>query len=253
MHRGKVERGGLVDVEVEAIVSLHLKGGLNARGRERCPRPAAVFVASLPQVTDLRQPRLGVVVFLRVEVARNPPSGMVARHGKLSQFLLNPEAHQGVLNGELIAEAEAVVVKAETDLHHRGTLLRRMIHTLHGTNGLLQGDEHLVVAIADLSLFAPDRFPSLVESAVFRVFQDKGMGEVVAPFEGEAHLGGQHDRFPSAVEGILRNAADDFEFQFKLSVGTLELDGFGMGLQEKSKSQAKEDKGKFFHIRGFFY
>jgi hypothetical protein len=33
----------------------------------------------------------------------------------------------------------------------------------------------------------------------------------------------------------------------------LQLDGFGMGLKEKSKSQTKEDKGKFFHIRGFFY
>ena len=74
------------------------------------------------------------------------------------------------------------------------------------------------------------------------------MGEVVAPFEGEAHLGGQHDRLASAVEGIIRYAVTHFEFHFQLFVGALELDGFGMGLQEKSKSQAKEDKGKFSHI-----
>jgi hypothetical protein len=28
----------------------------------------------------------------------------------------------------------------------------------------------------------------------------------------------------------------------------LQLDRFGIGLQEKSKSHAKEDKGEFFHI-----
>ena len=172
---------------------------------------------------------------------------MVARHGKLGQFFFNPEAHQGVLDGELIAKAEAVVVQAETDLHHRGPLLRGVVHTLHRANGLLQGDEHLIVVVADLRFFAPDVFPSLVESAVFRVFQYESMGKVIAPFEGEAHLGGQHDRLPCAVEGILRNAAYDFEFQFKLSIGALQLDGFSIGLQEKSKSQAKEDKGEFFH------
>lgn len=39
------------------------------------------------------------------------------------------------------------------------------------------------------------------------------MDELVAPFEGEAHLGGQHYRLASAVEGILRNAIDNFKFQ----------------------------------------
>jgi hypothetical protein len=31
----------------------------------------------------------------------------------------------------------------------------------------------------------------------------------------------------------------------------LELDRLGIGLQEKSKSQVKEDKGEFFHIDTF--
>ena len=122
-----------------------------------------------------------------------------------------------------------------------------MIHALHRTNRLLQSDEHFVVMVANLRFFTPHGFPSLVEGAVFRVFQHKSMGEVIAPFEGEAHLGGQHYRLASAVEGILRNATDDFEFQFQLAVGALEFYGFGIGLYEKSKSQAKEDKGEFFH------
>ena len=123
-----------------------------------------------------------------------------------------------------------------------------MVHTLHRADGLLQSDEHLIVVVADLSLFAPYGFPCLIESAVFRVFQHKGMGEVVAPFEGEAHLRGQHNRFSGAVEGILRYAANDFKFQFEVAVGALQFDGLsGEGLQEKSKSQAKEDKGEFFH------
>ena len=48
MHGGEVERGGLMDVEVKAIVGLHLKGGLHAGGRECRPRPPTVFVAPIP-------------------------------------------------------------------------------------------------------------------------------------------------------------------------------------------------------------
>ena len=172
---------------------------------------------------------------------------MVAGHGKLGQFLLEPETGQGIRDGKLIAETETVVVEAKTDLHDGCPRLGGVIHALHGADGLLQGDEHLIVVVADLRFFAPDGFPSLVESAVFRVFQYESMGKVIAPFEGEAHLGGQHDRLPCAVEGILRNAVDDFEFQFQLAVGAFYRDGVGIGVCEKSKSQAKEDKGEFFH------
>ena len=99
--------------------------------------------------------------------------------------------------------------------------------------------------VADLCLFAPYGFPSLVEGAVFRVFQHEGMGKVVAPFKGEAHLGGQHHRLASAVEGILRYATDNFKFQFQLAVGAFYRDGVGVG--EKAYSQEKEDEGEFFH------
>ena len=89
-----------------------------------------------------------------------------------------------------------------------------MVHTLHRANRLLQSDKHLVVVVADLGFLAPNGFPSFIKSAVFRVFQHKSMGEVVTPFESEAHLRRQHHGLASAVKGILRYATDYFEFQF---------------------------------------
>ena len=75
---------------------------------------------------------------------------MVARHGKLGQFFLEPEAYQGVLDGKLITEAESVVVEAETHLHDGGFGLGGVVHTCHGAYGLLEGHQHLVVMVADL-------------------------------------------------------------------------------------------------------
>ena len=48
MHRGVVERGSLVDVDVEPVVGFHLQRRLHARFRESSPRPAAVLVPRLP-------------------------------------------------------------------------------------------------------------------------------------------------------------------------------------------------------------
>jgi hypothetical protein len=78
------------------------------------------------------------------------------------------------------------------------------------------------------------------------------MGKVVAPFKGEAHFGGQHHGPASSVKTVIRHAITQFKFQFQLPVGALELDGLsGVGLHAKSKSQAKEDKGEFFHVDTF--
>ena len=129
VHGRIVEGGGLVDVEIETVVGLHLDSRLHARFRERGPRPAAVLMAHIPQTADLRQFRLRVVVLLRVVVAGNPPRGVVAGHRELGQFLLDPEADQRIvdvsrvqLGGQqvrkFVAEAQAVVVETEADLHH---------------------------------------------------------------------------------------------------------------------------------------
>ena len=51
------------------------------------------------------------------------------------------------------------------------------------------------------------------------------MGEVVAPFKGETHLGRQHHRLAFAVEGVLWYTVHHFKFQFQFSVGTFQGDG----------------------------
>ena len=115
MHGGIVERGGFVDVDIEAVVGFHLQGSLNAGAREVGPRPAAMFMAFLVEAVYLRQAALGEVVLLGVVVAGNPPGGVVACKGKLCQLLFEPEADQGVVDavvahGEFVAETQTVVI-----------------------------------------------------------------------------------------------------------------------------------------------
>ena len=131
MHGREVERGGLMDVDVKAVVGLHLECGLDSHVGERRPRPATVFVAVFPQIANFRESALRVVVFLCVQVARNPPSGVVASHGKLRHFLFDPGTHQGVLDGELIAEAETIVIETKTDFHYRSLPFGGVVHALH--------------------------------------------------------------------------------------------------------------------------
>ena len=255
MHGGEIEGGRLVDVDIQAVVRLHLEGRLHPRFREGSPGPTAVLVARLPQFADFRQFRLGVVVLLRVVVAGNPPCGMVARHRKLGQFFHDPETDESVLNGKLVAEAQAVVIEPEADLHHGGFGFGGMVHAFHAADGLFQRHQHLIVVVADVCLFAPHRLPCLVEGAVFCVFQHKGVGEVVAPFEGETHLGGQHHGLPITVKGIVRHAIIHGKLQFQLSVRTLEGDG-SVGSESRGKERCQNQKKKVsydFHCFKYCY
>ncbi len=220
VHGGIVERGGLVDVDIESVVGLHLQGCLHAGARESRPRPATVLVAFLPETVDLREAALGVVVLLRVVVAWYPPRHVVARHHKLGQFLLEPEADESVGSGKLVAEAEAVVVEAEANLHDGGQGLGASVGALYGTCRLLERHQHLVVMVADVGLLAPHGLPSLVERAEFHILEDEGMGEVVAPFQREAHLRRKHHGLAVAVETVIRHAIFQLEAQFQPSVGT---------------------------------
>ena len=147
---------------------------------------------------------------------------MVACHGELGQFLLDPEIDEGVLHRELVAEPKAVVVETETDLHHGGLLLGGVVHAFHAAHRLFQRHQHLVVVVADVGFLAPNGFPSLVETVVFSVLQHKGMGQVVAPFKGETHHGGQHHGLVQTVEGVIGHAVAEFKQKFQLSVGAFQ-------------------------------
>ena len=149
VHARIVDQRRFVDVDVEPVVALHLQGRLYARGREGRLRRVGRDGAG-HQLPYLREFRFGVVVLLRVVVARDPERRVVARHGELCFLLADDEIGQRLLFGEFVAESEPVVVEPEADRH------------VAACRGLPQRDGHFVIAVADLGLLAPYGTPCLV-------------------------------------------------------------------------------------------
>ena len=194
VHRRVVKHGGLVDVDIKAVVGLHLQGCLEAGLRETLPGPAAAFLRLPIEAAHLREATLGVVELLRVVVAGDPPHRVVAREAELRQLVGEPEVDQRVVYPRfrvfqfgryiirpLIAEAETVVVQAETYIHHRG-----LVHTFAFVVEvvvLLQADYHLVVVVADVGFLAPHGLPGLVERFFMHIVHLKSASHIVlAPF-----------------------------------------------------------------------
>ena len=96
---------------------------------------------------------MGVVILLRVIISGNPPGGVVSGEGELSDFIGHLEIGEPVLHGELIAEAKAVVVKAEAHIHCN-TVLPLELH------------QHFIAVIANLPLLSPNGFPGLINDAM---------------------------------------------------------------------------------------
>ena len=148
-HARVVEQGGLVQVDVESVVGLHLQRGLHAGlaelvlravGRHRLVKEAAY----------LAQAAAGVLIFLGVVVAGYPPGHVVARHGKLGVLFLDDKVVQVLLLRELVAQAHAVVVDAEA------------YHDVAVVFGLVECHGQLVVVVAYRALLAPHGAPRLV-------------------------------------------------------------------------------------------
>ena len=77
---------------------------------------------------------------------------MVAGHGKLRVFLLDNEIVELFLLRELVAEAQTIVEQPEAN--DNLTFVLRLV----------EGHGQLVVVVAYLALFAPNRSPGLVET-----------------------------------------------------------------------------------------
>ena len=86
---------------------------------------------------------------------------MIARHCKLGVLLLNYKVGEflRLLMRELIAEAQTVVIEAETNIYKETTLISTQLN------------EQLVVVVANLAALAPYRLPSLVESGILATEQ----------------------------------------------------------------------------------
>ena len=155
---GIVHHRSLVDVYIQSVVRLELKGCLHA-GRAECLLGGIAHLHLLCRTADFAHTRDVVAVFLGVVVPGYPESGVVAGHGELGKFVLDHEIDQLRLLGEFITEAQSVVVEAEADYHRYAILLER--------------DGHLIVVVADVGFLPPDCLPGLVETGCLHVLQGK--------------------------------------------------------------------------------
>ena len=266
--RGRVvQHFGLVDVDVQAVVGLHLQGGLDAAQGEALGR-CVLEAHRLVPAPDLRQAGLRVVVLLGVVVAGNPPRRVVARHRELGELLPDLEVGQCVLQRELVAETEAVVIQAETHLHH-GALAVRVaqvagvvrVRDAHAPlrlardfGRLLQRHQKLVVVVPDGRLLAPDRLPGLVERVEGRVGEGETAVQVLPVQQGVTQAGRKHNGLSGAVQRIFGDAVHDGELEFQLPVRAAENDGVGRHFRGLGPAGGEHGEGRqqkeSFHIEG---
>ena len=187
-----IEHGGLVDVQVQSLVGLHLDGRLHAPGRESflggIRNPHLLTVAA-----DLREAALLEVVLLRIVVAGHPPGRMVTGEGEFRQFFPDVEIHQFVLQREFVPEAEAVVVQAEPDVHRIA-------------EAVLQGDQGFVVMVPDLVFLSPYGRPGLVQAVLFDTYDGKSVRERRSVRQVESEPAREHDILPAPFESVIRTA-----------------------------------------------
>ena len=103
MHARVVDEGGLVQIDVQPVIALELKGGLyGARAGKALPL-VVMGVGLVHQRGNFAEAALGVVILLRVPVAGDPVGGGIAGHGELGQLIRDGEVGQLFLHGELVA------------------------------------------------------------------------------------------------------------------------------------------------------
>ena len=96
VHGREIQYRGLMDIDIQAVVGLHLQGGLQPSVGEALPGPAAADMRAVVQLAHLAEAALGVVELLCVVVARYPPCHGVARHSELRQLVGEPEGDEGI-------------------------------------------------------------------------------------------------------------------------------------------------------------
>ena len=151
MHARIIHQSSLMQVDVKTFGCLHLQGSLYACGWKNTLRQVPVN-STTQQTTNFWQFRLGIVIFLCIIISRNPPSCMITGHGKLSMFFFYNEVGQILLRRELIAESHAVIIHTKTEIHEASV------------RWFLQFHKKFIIAVTDMTVFSPYRFPSLIKS-----------------------------------------------------------------------------------------
>ena len=151
MHTRVVDQSGLVDVDIQTAVSLHLKGGLHTGGTEKGLRAVVAHIVG-EVLLDFGQTADFVLILLGIVVARYPPGGAVLCHREFSEFLLDCKINKFLVCREFVSEAKAVLEEAETDIELAAAALLGKFH------------KEFVVVVADGRLLAPYRLPGFVEA-----------------------------------------------------------------------------------------
>ena len=121
------------------------------------------------------QAAAGVIVFLRIVVAADPPRSVVSREGKLRFLFLQIEVGQSVLLREFIAEAETVVIYAETDVHRHAVCAEKM-------------DKEFIAMVPDTVFFSEDRSPGFVDDGTLRSDQGEAILQSAAVHKSKAQF-----------------------------------------------------------------
>ena len=160
VHTRIIYEGGFVYVDIDAFVRFHLQGGLDSGSAER---GLAVIAAKGLRVNraDFGEAGFGELVFLGVEVSRNPPRGVVACELEFGKLFYYAHICRCIALRKFIAEAEAVIEEAETHIQQPVAFLKV--------------NEGFVIVVADTALFAPNRLPGLVEAAAFGAEQGEAV------------------------------------------------------------------------------
>ena len=170
-----------MQVDIEAVGSLHLQRGLNTGRRESSLRGVGRD-GTFHQTADFRKFGLRIVIFLRIIITRNPERRVVAGHRELSMFFLDDEIIQVLLQGELVTETQTIVEQAEADDDVPILCL------------LVECNSQFVVVVADLLHFAPHRLPCFIKGRSLGVCQCETVHQPRVVLQFQSQFGGVDDR-----------------------------------------------------------
>ena len=166
VHRRIVYQCRLVEVDVKSVVGLHLQCRLHTRFGEDADRRVAPVHSLVEARAYLGELRLLCLLLLRVVIAGNPPSRVVAGHGKLCVLFLYDEIIELLLLWKLIAQSHSFVIDPKADGHL--PLAVRLVKVYC----------HLVVVIAYPARLSPYGIPCVIDGGPAGLQQLKSIHEI---------------------------------------------------------------------------
>ena len=179
-----------MQVDVKTVVGLHLQRCLHTSFRELCLRRIARDRRS-EELAYLRETRCHGAVLLRVIVAGQPPSLVVAGKRKLCMLFLNKEVGIGLLR-KLVAQTHTIIVYTEAQVHQAACAV------------LLKGNKQLVIVVAYVLGLAPHGLPCLVKRARLCCLYTESVHQVVGSNKFVAKGRRLYNRLTLVRQAVLR-------------------------------------------------